>query len=187
MNKRLISSLALALVLSACKSTPMVETPVEDKAPMETSTSAADSMGSADTSQMAEVAIDGNANATGMSPLDDPNSILSQRSVYFDYDSDVVKTEYRDLLEAHAQYLLANDGAKIRLIGNTDERGTREYNLSLGQRRSVAVKKTMNLLGVSDAKIETVSYGEEKANVNCGSDDCYKVDRRVDIVYTSEQ
>jgi peptidoglycan-associated lipoprotein len=186
MSKAVLSSLMLALVLTACKSTPMVETPVEDKTAVQTSTSSSASDAGADTSAVKEVAID----STGMnsvSPLNDPNNILSQRSIYFDYNSDVVKTEFRALLEAHAQYLLANSGAKIRLLGNTDERGTREYNLSLGQRRSVAVKQTMNLLGVSDAQIETVSYGEENANTNCAADDCYKVDRRVDIAYTSEQ
>jgi len=185
MSKAVLSSLMLALVLTACKSTPMVETPVEDKAPVQTSTSSGASDAGADASGVKEVAID----STGVSgsPLNDPNNILSQRSIYFDYNSDVVKSEFRALLEAHAKYLIANSGAKIRLLGNTDERGTREYNLSLGQRRSVAVKQTMNLLGVSDAQIETVSYGEENANTNCTSDDCYKVDRRVDIAYISEQ
>ena len=80
----------------------------------------------------------------------------------------------------------AHSNAKITLQGNTDERGTREYNLSLGQRRSVAVKTALNLLGVSDTQIETVSYGEEKANPVCADDDCFQSDRRVEIVYPNE-
>lgn len=188
-NKGLISSLVLALVLTACKSTPLdeVEAPVEDKTAVETAVSSPADSG-ADTSEIKEMNIDSSATTTSyVSPLNDPNNILSSRSIYFDFDSDTVKTEYRDLVEAHAAYIAQNPGAKVRLIGNTDDRGTREYNLSLGQRRSVAVKKTMNLLGVSDSQLETVSYGEERANTACADDNCYSVDRRVDIVYTSEQ
>lgn len=189
-NKKLLSTLMLALVLTACKSTPITDAPVpvEDKTGMtEKATSAAESAG-ADTSGIKTVDIDsGTPQYTYLNDLNDPDSILSQRSVFFDLDSDVVKTDFRALLEAHAGYLTSNPGAAIRLLGNTDDRGAREYNLSLGQRRSVAVKKTLNLLGVSDSQIETVSYGEENANTTCASETCYKVDRRVDIVYTSEQ
>lgn len=191
-NKKLLSTLMLALVLTACKSTPMNDAPVpvEDKTGMTEKAvgTAANNAGSANTNGVKTVDIDsGTPQYTYMNELNDPESILSQRSVYFDLASDVVKTEYRALLEAHAGYLAANPGAAIRLLGNTDDRGAREYNLSLGQRRSVAVKRTMNLLGVSDSQIETVSYGEENANTACLSEDCYMADRRVDIVYTSEQ
>jgi peptidoglycan-associated lipoprotein len=184
LNKALVSSLLLALMLSACKSTPVAEsTPVEDKSATQSSAPAADSS-AADTSGVKEVAIDGNA-SKGLSPLTDPNNILSKRNIYFDFDSDAIKAEFRPLIEAHAKYLLANGSAKVSLLGNTDERGTREYNLSLGQRRSVAVKKALNLLGVSDAQIETVSYGEEKATA-CADEACYKTNRRTDIAYAGE-
>jgi peptidoglycan-associated lipoprotein len=183
-NKTLLSSLMLALVLTACKSTPIAEKPpVEDKSATQTSAPADTG---ADTSGIKEVAIDGNAGNNALSPLNDPNNILSKRSIYFDFDSDAVKAEFRPLIEAHAKYLLENTGAKVSLQGNTDERGTREYNLSLGQRRSVAVKKALNILGVSDAQIETVSYGEEKATSGCADDACYKTNRRADIAYASE-
>jgi peptidoglycan-associated lipoprotein len=183
MNRTLVSSLMLALVLTACKSTPVAEpTPVEDKSAGQSAPAANTG---ADTSGIKEVAIDGNA-SNGMSPLKDPNNILSKRSIYFDFDSDAVKAEFRPLIEAHAKYLLANSGAKVILQGNTDERGTREYNLSLGQRRSVAVKKALNLLGVNDAQIETVSYGEEKTTAGCANDDCFKTNRRADIAYENE-
>ena len=186
-NTKLLSSLLLALVLSACKSTPMNTKPVavEDKSPAQTTQSAGNNTG-ADTSAVKEVAIDGNATDSANNPLKDPNNILSKRNIYFDFDRDTVKDEFRPMLEAHAKYLLAHGAAKVILQGNTDARGTREYNLSLGQRRSVAVKKSLNLLGVQDAQIETVSYGEEKADENCADESCYKTSRRVDVVYENE-
>jgi peptidoglycan-associated lipoprotein len=188
-NTKLLSTLLLALVLTACKSTPMNTKPVavEDKSPNQTTKPAdANSNTGADTSAIKEVAIDSNSTDSGNNPLKDPNNILSKRNIYFDFDSDAVKAEFRPLLEAHAKYLLAHNSAKVILQGNTDARGTREYNLSLGQRRSVAVKKSLNLLGVQDAQIETVSYGEEKADENCADESCYKTSRRADIVYENE-
>jgi peptidoglycan-associated lipoprotein len=140
----------------------------------------------ADTAAVKEVVIDGNAGSNSNNPLKDPNNILSKRQVYFDYDSDAVKAEYRPVVEAHAKYLLANRNAKVIVQGNTDERGSREYNLSLGQRRSVAVKKSLNLLGVQDGQIETVSFGEEKATASCADESCAKQNRRADIVYENE-
>ena len=188
-NTKLLSTLLLALVLTACKSTPMNTKPVavEDKSPNQTTKPAdANSNAGADTSAIKEVAIDSNATDSSNNPLKDPNNILSKRNIYFDFDSDAVKAEFRPLLEAHAKYLLANNSAKVILQGNTDERGTREYNLSLGQRRSVAVKKSLNLLGVQDAQIETVSFGEEKAAEGCADEACAKQNRRVDVVYENE-
>jgi peptidoglycan-associated lipoprotein len=190
-NTKLLSSIALALILAACKSTPMVDKPaaVEDRSsaaasaakPAEAAPAAV-----AETAAVKEVVIDGNAASNSNNPLKDPNNILSKRQVYFDYDSDAVKAEYRPLIEAHAKYLLANRNAKVIVQGNTDERGSREYNLSLGQRRSVAVKKSLNLLGVQDGQIETVSFGEEKATAGCADESCAKQNRRADIVYENE-
>lgn len=188
-NKKLLSTLALALLLGACKSTPMVDKPaaVEDKSPAPAQTTAKPAEAApSDTSPVKEVKIDGNATESANNPLKDPNNILSKRNIYFDFDSDAVKAEFRPLIEAHAKYLLANSQAKVILQGNTDEIGTREYNLSLGQRRSVAVKKSLNLLGVQDAQIETVSFGEEKATEGCADDVCAKQNRRTDIVYENE-
>ncbi|NOT14293.1 MAG: OmpA family protein [Methylotenera sp.] len=189
-NQKLLGGLLIALVLTACKSTPMVDKPaaVEDKSPataVPAKSTDANANTTPDTSAIKEVKIDTNANS-GMNPLKDPNNILSKRNIYFDFDSDVVKAEFRPLIEAHAKYLLANGNAKLILQGNTDERGTREYNLSLGQRRSVSVKKSFNLLGVQDKQIETVSFGEEKATSNCTDDACYQGNRRVDVAYENE-
>lgn len=186
MNKKILSGLVLALVLTACKSTPMTDKPAAVVDKSSTATSKSTTGNGADTSGIKEVAIDSNAVANGNNPLKDPNNILSKRNIYFDFDSDAVKAEFRPMIEAHAKYLLANGNAKMILQGNTDDRGTREYNLSLGQRRSVAVKKSLNLLGVQDKQIETVSFGEEKANTACADEACYKTNRRVDIVYENE-
>ena len=184
-NKGLISSLAIALLLVACKSTPMKEAPakVEEKS-TNSQTTTNTTNNNADTTGVKEVVVDSNAN-NQISALHDPNNILSKRVIYFDYDKDEVKDEFRPLVEAHAKYLLANPQAKMVLQGNTDARGTSEYNLSLGQRRSVAVKKALNLLGVQDKQIETVSYGKEKATT-CSDEDCYKMNRHADIVYENE-
>ncbi len=187
-NSKLLSTLVMALLLAACKSTPMVDKPaaVEDKSPAAASAATKPAeVAAADTAAVKEVVIDGTA-TNANNPLKDPSNILSKRNIYFDFDSDAVKAEFRPIIEAHAKYLLANRTAKVVLQGNTDERGTREYNLSLGQRRSVAVKKSLNLLGVQDAQIETVSFGEEKASANCTDEACAKQNRRADIVYENE-
>ena len=97
-----------------------------------------------------------------------------------------MKAEFRPLVEAHAKFLQANPKAKVMIQGNADSRGSREYNLALGQRRSVAVKKAMNVVGAQDKQIETVSYGEEKATQTCKDDGCWSHDRRADIVYEGE-
>ena len=183
LSAKLIAIAVASIFLVACKSTPIAPAKVEDKSPAPPAATQADS--GADTGAVKEVVIDSTANNAGNSPLKDPSNILSKRNIYFDFDSDAVKSEYRPLVEAHAKYMLAHPDAKMVIQGNTDERGTREYNLSLGQRRSVAVKKALNLLGVQDNQIETVSYGEEKATQNCSGDACDK-DRRADIVHTGD-
>lgn len=183
LSTKLIAIAVASIFLAACKSTPIAPAKVEDKSPASPTATQADS--GVDTGAVKEVTIDSNANNAGNNPLKDPSNVLSKRNIYFDYDSDAVKSEYRPLVEAHAKYILAHPDAKLIIQGNTDERGTREYNLSLGQRRSVAVKKALNILGVKDTQIETVSYGEEKATQNCSGEACDK-DRRADIVHQGD-
>ena len=113
------------------------------------------------------------------------DSLLTQRSIYFDFDKFEVKPEYIDVVNAHAQYAADHPAAKMTLKGHADHRGSHEYNLALGQKRSVSVKDVMNTSGASDGQIETVSYGEEEANQNCQGDACSQ-DRRVDISYEVE-
>ena len=115
--------------------------------------------------------------------LTDPKSTLSQRSIYFDLGKYEVKDEYRDLVAAHAKYLVTNKGFKVLIQGNTDERGSREYNLSLGQKRSDAVKRSLTLLGAKEDQVESVSLGEEKPK-NPGHDEsAWTENRRADILY----
>jgi peptidoglycan-associated lipoprotein len=118
--------------------------------------------------------------------LTDPNSPLSKRSIYFDYDSNAVKDEYRGLVQAHSRYLADKRDSRIRIEGNCDERGSREYNLALGQRRAESVKKVMTVLGVADARIETVSYGEEKPVAPGHDESAWAQNRRADIKYAGE-
>jgi peptidoglycan-associated lipoprotein len=108
---------------------------------------------------------------------------LFKRSVYFDFDSYAVKSEYQATLQAHANYLKANKDRKIKIEGNTDERGTTEYNLALGQRRSEAVRKSLTLLGVPDSQIEAVSFGKEKPKAQGSNEAAWQENRRADIAY----
>ncbi|MCS3904191.1 peptidoglycan-associated lipoprotein [Methylohalomonas lacus] len=115
--------------------------------------------------------------------LDDPSSPLSQRSIYFDYDSSEIRSEYRPIIEAHAEYLAQNSDTRVTLEGNTDERGSREYNLALGERRAESVKRQMVLLGASAGQIKVVSYGEERPVADGHDEEAWRLNRRVDIVY----
>ncbi len=118
--------------------------------------------------------------------LKDSNNILSKRSVYFDYDSFVVKNEYRATVQAHAQYLRDNAAAKVLLQGNADERGSREYNLALGQKRADSVRSAMTLSGAKDSQIEAVSLGEEKPRATGHDEASWAENRRTDIRYQGE-
>lgn len=183
MNKTIWTVAALALVLTACKSTPMNPAKVEDSSvtrPM-ASTPVAPKDDSANTDKINIKTVDVDTSKDDLSAAE-----LAKRQVFFDYDSDAIREEYKTVVANHAKYLVAHPQTKVVLQGNTDERGTREYNLALGQRRSVAVKNALNLLGVSDSQIETVSYGEERAKQNCPDDACFQQDRRVDIVYAGQ-
>nr|4B5C_A Chain A, PUTATIVE OMPA FAMILY LIPOPROTEIN [Burkholderia pseudomallei]4B5C_B Chain B, PUTATIVE OMPA FAMILY LIPOPROTEIN [Burkholderia pseudomallei]4B5C_C Chain C, PUTATIVE OMPA FAMILY LIPOPROTEIN [Burkholderia pseudomallei] len=116
-------------------------------------------------------------------PLNDPNSPLAKRSVYFDFDSYSVQDQYQALLQQHAQYLKSHPQRHILIQGNTDERGTSEYNLALGQKRAEAVRRALSLLGVGDAQMEAVSLGKEKP-VALGHDEAsWAQNRRADLVY----
>jgi peptidoglycan-associated lipoprotein len=117
--------------------------------------------------------------------LDDPSSPLSQRKIYFGLDRYDVTDEYRSLVEAHAGYLRSSPSAAVTLEGHTDERGSREYNIALGERRSNAVRDLLVALGASAGQITTVSYGEEKPASDCHDESCWSQNRRVEIVYTA--
>ncbi len=143
------------------------------------------------------VKTDQNANAGAMStqpnpnavaqvtvdPLNDPNSPLAKRSVYFDFDSYAVKDEYQPVLQAHAQYLKTHPERHVLIQGNTDERGTSEYNLALGQKRAEAVRRALSLMGVADSQMEAVSLGKEKPVAQGHDEEAWAQNRRADLVY----
>jgi peptidoglycan-associated lipoprotein len=123
---------------------------------------------------------------TGASALKDPNNILSKRSVYYDFDKYDVKDEYKPMIEAHAKYLRENGATRMLIQGNTDERGSREYNIALGQRRSESVKRMLLLLGGREDQIEAVSLGEEKPRAAGASEEAWAQNRRSDMLYPGE-
>jgi peptidoglycan-associated lipoprotein len=127
------------------------------------------------------------ANAFGSQPWNDPKSPLFEKSVYFDFDEyNVSPSKYQKMLMAHANYLKQNTAQKIIIQGNTDDRGTTEYNLALGQRRSDAVRKQLALLGVSDSQMEAVSFGKEKPKADGNNEAAWAENRRADIVYITK-
>jgi peptidoglycan-associated lipoprotein len=125
----------------------------------------------------------GGSGSFGSQPWNDPKSPLFEKSVYFGFDEYTVQTKYQKMLSAHASYLKANPNQKIIIQGNTDDRGTAEYNLALGQRRSDAVRKSLNLMGVSDNQMEAVSFGKEKPKAEGDNEAAWAENRRADIVY----
>ena len=180
MRKWIIASLVVA-AFAGCKSTDTQKAaPVEDKGAAEAATPGA-------TIRRGRNGRRRHAGRHGGPRAQGPANILSQkRSIYFDYDQFVIKDEYRPIVEAHAKYLQGNRTLRITLQGNTDERGTREYNIALGQKRADAVKKLMVLLGAQEAQIETVSFGKEKPRREGHDEASWAENRRVDIVYAGE-
>jgi peptidoglycan-associated lipoprotein len=123
------------------------------------------------------------AGSVTVHPLDDPRSALAKRSVYFDFDSSLPHDADRPVIEAHANYLATSRTAKVRIEGNCDERGGREYNVALGQRRAEAVLKSLQLMGARSAEMEATSYGKEKP-VDPGHDEAaWAKNRRADLNY----
>ena len=116
-------------------------------------------------------------------PLNDPNSPLAKRSIYFDFDSYAVKDDYQPLLQQHSTYLKGHPERRVLIQGNTDERGTSEYNLALGQKRAEAVRRAMSLMGVADTQMEAVSLGKEKPVATGHDEAAWAQNRRADLVY----
>jgi peptidoglycan-associated lipoprotein len=116
-------------------------------------------------------------------PLDDPNSLLAKRVVYFDFDKSDIKGEFRDVIQAHAEYLANNPNVTITLEGHADERGTREYNIALGERRAEAVQRMLTLQGAPASQIRIVSYGEERPAALGHDEDAWALNRRAEFIY----
>ncbi len=164
--------LSTALLLGACSSTKL-----DEKQPPVVERSGSSTMPAPDARSVSTVT------APMTDELSDPKGVLARRSVYFDYDSYIVKDEFKSVVESHSRYLGANKNRKIIIQGNTDDRGGREYNLALGQKRAEAVRKSMSLLGVPESQLEAVSLGKEKPKATGSDEAAYAENRRADIVY----
>jgi peptidoglycan-associated lipoprotein len=178
--KRFLVVIGLVAILSACGSAVKLDkVPVEDKSATSTSSS---SMGSGQT--------DGSAVGKGaVASVDlsksapDAAMLASGRVVYFDYDSFAIRPEFQAAIDTHAKYMRADKSRKVVLEGHTDERGGREYNLALGQKRAEAVRKALSLLGVPDAQLEAVSFGKEKPAAMGSTEAAMEKNRRAEISY----
>ena len=174
---KLLLVVTASLMLAACSShkakndTAQSGARVEDRGTAGAGANSAASQGLAD------------GNALGGGALNDPNSPLAVRVIYFDYDSANIRADFNDSVAAHAAYLAANPTTTVTVEGHGDERGSREYNLALGERRSLAVRKQLVLLGASAGQIKTVSYGEERPAVDGHDEAAYEKNRRAELVY----
>jgi len=163
----LVASLAILFALAGCAGEEAVKpAPKEDKAASAQTGGAAENLGPGGSGMDAKMA-----------------ELLSQRNVYFAFDSSTIDADSRAIIEAHAKHLSANPNIKVTLSGNCDERGTREYNLALGERRAHAVERMMKALGVGSGRIKTVSYGEEKGVCKEHNESCWRQNRRTEIGY----
>lgn len=165
--KKLAISVVLLNLLAACASDKPAE--VSSKSAPE----AAQSSSNAAPSQAVE-----------MDPLNDPNSLLVKRSVYYPFDVDAVQEADKPVVEAHGRYLAGHQARSVRLEGNCDERGSNEYNLALGQRRADGVKRMLELTGANAGQLESVSYGEEKPRDAGHNEAAWSQNRRTDLNYT---
>ena len=182
MHKAHIICLALAVgaVLSACSGSPANE---QSPAGVEDRTASQVQPG-ASSGPIAKVDVTSQGLA-GQDPRV-KTGVLAQRSIFYDLDSYEVKDQYKPLVEAHARYLRDNPGRKTLIQGNTDERGSREYNIGLGQRRSDGVKRMLLLLGAKESQIESVSLGEEKPRAEGQGESAWSQNRRSDILHQGE-
>lgn len=189
---RIALMLVAAAALAACEGT--VGT-VEDSGTASTSTT-----GTASTSGAGGDAVSGTQTAAGTEgsgtvtsataprhPLDDPATPLGTHTIYFEFDSSDVPTSAQPVIEAHAAYLSEHAGASVTLEGHADERGSREYNIGLGEKRALAVRRLMSLLGATGPQIRTISYGEERPADAGHEESAWQLNRRVEIVYRTRE
>lgn len=165
----ILATVVLAAALVGCKSTPLNDVPVENKSAQPAAQQPAQS-------QVAPV-------TTGADQGTEQGPRNVARIIYFDFDSNAIKPEFQPIIDGHARFLKANPKRHIFLEGHTDERGTREYNLALGQRRAEAVRSALKLLGVQDSQMEAVSFGKEKPADPASGEEAWAKNRRVEIAY----
>jgi peptidoglycan-associated lipoprotein len=167
------------LALAACTNVPLDDVAVQDRTG--TSVSALQSGNAAGGSTSG--AAGGGVAGVEVAGADKAQPSALQRVVYFDFDSFEIRPEFASVLEANARYLAADGSRRLALEGHTDERGGREYNLALGQKRAEAVRRAMGLLGVRDSQMEAVSFGEEKPAMTGFDEAAFAKNRRVELTY----
>ena len=177
--KKLLIGVLLVNLLAACASQKPKEAAVEEKSAPVAETPRAVETAPAPAYAPASAP----APMVEADPLNDPNSLLAKRSTYYPFDVYVVQDADKPTVQAHAQYLSSHANRNVRLEGNCDERGSTEYNLGLGQRRADGVKKMLQVGGVKDSQIETVSYGEEKPRATGHDETSWAQNRRTDLNY----
>ena len=185
MNKRRTAAIALGLtvfMVGGCSTSPE-KTEDEQSVPEDVEISDV-SIQAADAGISGAV-IEGGTEGQGWagSPLEDPDSLLYTKTIYFGFDSSEVEAKYHDLVAAHAEYLASSPSKTVRLEGHTDERGSREYNIGLGERRADAVRRLLEAGGVAQSQLSTVSYGEERPGSTGQNEEAWALNRRVEIVY----
>lgn len=171
-RKHLVASLLIAFVLAGCAGDKAVKPASGDKG-----------SGSSAQTTPAGGELGPSGSALSDREMQKRADLLSQRRVHFAFDSSAIDAEGRAIVEAHAAHLVANPQIKVTLEGSCDERGTREYNLALGERRAQAVERLMKVLGVAGSRIKTVSYGEEKPLCQEHNESCWRQNRRAEIAY----
>ncbi len=171
---KLALAVLIALTLAACQTAPKAKPATPETAPEPPKTDV-------DTS-----AAPNPHDYADARNFDNPESLLSKRVIYFDFDKSTVRPEYRGIVSAHAAYAKAHGSARVTLEGHADERGTREYNLGLGERRGNAVDALMAAQGASSNQLTVVSYGEERPVCRVSDEECWSLNRRVEIVYTAK-
>jgi peptidoglycan-associated lipoprotein len=170
---RFLLALVFAVSISACKTTePETDTTADTTEP-EPAT------------EVTTAAAPDPRDYTDARNFDNSESLLSKRVIYFDFDKSEVKSEYRSIVAAHAAYVSAHGSARVTLEGHADERGTREYNLGLGERRGNAISGLLSAAGAMGSQLVTVSYGEERPVCRVSDENCWWQNRRVEIVYTA--
>lgn len=179
MFKRIPFAIAIAALVAGCSSgVDLDNVPVEDKSGAPLSTSGANGANSGNTGQSGVRGVD-----LTQSDRDGAGPVGVSRIVYFDYDSYVIKSDYQSLIEAHARFIKTGNARKVVIEGHTDERGGREYNLALGQKRAEAVRRSLGLMGVPDGQMEAVSFGKEKLAAQGSGEDIHAQNRRAELAY----
>ena len=179
MMKRYLMVAALAAVLAGCGSNVKLDPPSQGSGADATATQGAGAGAAGEGAGQSAVT----QVQAGPAGADAAGPAGVGRVIYFDFDSFTVKPEYQGLVDQHARFLQGNRGRSVAVEGHTDERGSREYNLALGQKRAEAVRRALTLVGATDAQIEAVIFGEEKPAAMGASEDAYSQNRRVEIRY----